>query len=170
MEQNATVEQCEIVITQKMSLSILNHELLRTLKLLHRDLPDRWLCDICMKLHLRVAFTESGRACTPYDKTVSSWMNQVYDPAHIIFRLSVSDTRETYGGAAYLSFSSPSWEMSFEYQSHGPYLLLFHPDSLLTHCIRNELAPQSPAFHSVSHNETVLQALGTSLTAKKSER
>jgi hypothetical protein len=48
---------------------ILNHELLRTLELLHRDLPDHWLCDYCVKLHLRVAFTEGGRAYSPCDES-----------------------------------------------------------------------------------------------------
>lgn len=48
---------------------ILNHKFLRTLELLHRDLPDHWLCDFCMKLRLRVAFTESGRAYSPCDES-----------------------------------------------------------------------------------------------------
>ena len=56
----------EILLFRK---DIRNNELLRTLKLLHRNLTDRWLCDICMKLHLRVAYTEDGRAYTPCDQS-----------------------------------------------------------------------------------------------------
>jgi hypothetical protein len=48
---------------------ILNHDLLRTLDLLHRDLPDHWLCDICLKLHQRVAYTVEGRAYSPCDES-----------------------------------------------------------------------------------------------------
>jgi hypothetical protein len=48
---------------------ILNYEFLRTLELLHRDLPDHWLCDICMILHRRVAYTADGRAYPPCDES-----------------------------------------------------------------------------------------------------
>ena len=47
---------------------ILNYELLSTLELLHRDLPDHWLCDICLKLHKRVAYTTDGHAYRPCDE------------------------------------------------------------------------------------------------------
>lgn len=50
-----------------MRTDICNHELLLTLELLDRDLPEHWLCDLCMKLHKRVAQTEDGltyRPCT----------------------------------------------------------------------------------------------------------
>jgi hypothetical protein len=48
---------------------ILNYGLLRTLDLLHRDLPDHWLCDICLKLHQQVAYTAEGRAYSPCDES-----------------------------------------------------------------------------------------------------
>jgi hypothetical protein len=48
---------------------ILNHEFLRTLELLHRDLPDSWLCDICMILHRRIAYRAEGRAYPPCDES-----------------------------------------------------------------------------------------------------
>lgn len=48
---------------------ILNHEFLRTLELLHHDLPDHWLWDICMRLHKRLAYTAEGRMYPPCDES-----------------------------------------------------------------------------------------------------
>lgn len=47
---------------------ILNYDLLCTLELLHRNLPDHWFCDICLKLHKRIAHTTDGRAYPPCDE------------------------------------------------------------------------------------------------------
>jgi hypothetical protein len=48
---------------------ILNHEFLRTLELIHRDLPDHCLCDICMMLHRRSAYKAEGRTYPPRDES-----------------------------------------------------------------------------------------------------
>lgn len=47
---------------------MLRYDFLCTLDLLHRNLPDHWFCDICLKLHKRIVYKTGGRTYPPCDE------------------------------------------------------------------------------------------------------